>query len=295
MARLYLPVIAVQQLLLIAGVAGGPWQEFLRPQSEKEKDVVGTRWAVLIAGSKRFENYRHQDYTGKDVNVKNFLAVLLGNNSALTGGSGKVVNSSQDDHISVYYSDDGGPGVLGMPIDEDERLYANDLVTTLEKKHAAGTYKSLAFYVEAAESGSIFEGLLPANISVYATTASNAVEGSWTAYCPGEAPPEFMTCLGDLYSVAWMEDSDAHSLGNESLELQYEKVKNRAYLSPVRQYGDLALNAQNLSVFMGSSDPANHSAMVGDIDNSLRQLSPAVQQRDAELLYFWHKVGISVM
>jgi legumain len=55
-----------------------------------------------------------QDYTGKDVNVKNFLAVLLGNNSALTGGSGKVVNSSQDDHIFVYYSDDGGPGVLGI-------------------------------------------------------------------------------------------------------------------------------------------------------------------------------------
>ncbi|KAK1615018.1 hypothetical protein QYE76_020535 [Lolium multiflorum] len=344
MARLYLPVIAVQLLLLVAGVAGGPWQEFLRPQSDKEKDVVGTRWAVLIAGSKGFENYRHQadvchayqimkkgglrdenivvfmyddiannsanprpgviinnpngsdvyagvpkDYTGKDVDVKNFLAVLLGNNSALTGGSGKVVNSSQDDHIFVYYSDDGGPGVLGMPIDEDERLYANDLVTTLEKKHAAGTYKSLVFYVEAAESGSIFEGLLPANISVYATTASNAVMGSWTAYCPGEAPPEFTTCLGDLYSVAWMEDSDAHSLGNESLELQYEKVKNRAHLSPVMQYGDLALNAQNLSVFMGSSNPANHSATVGDTDNSLRQLSPAVKQRDAGLLYFWHK------
>jgi legumain len=55
-----------------------------------------------------------QDYTGKDVNVKNFLAVLLGNNSALTGGSGKVVNSSQDDHIFVYYTDHGGPGVLGI-------------------------------------------------------------------------------------------------------------------------------------------------------------------------------------
>lgn len=29
-----------------------------------------------------------------------------------------------------------------MPID-DEYLYANDLVQTLKKKHAAGTYKSL--------------------------------------------------------------------------------------------------------------------------------------------------------
>jgi glycosylphosphatidylinositol transamidase (GPIT) subunit GPI8 len=25
-----------------------------------DNDVIGTRWAVLIAGSKGFENYRHQ-------------------------------------------------------------------------------------------------------------------------------------------------------------------------------------------------------------------------------------------
>jgi legumain len=55
-----------------------------------------------------------QDYTGEDVNVKNFLAVLLGDKSALTGGTGKVINSSQDDHIFVYYTDHGGPGVLGI-------------------------------------------------------------------------------------------------------------------------------------------------------------------------------------
>ena len=65
------------------------------------------------------------------------------------------------------------------------------------------------FYLEACEAGSIFEGLLPSNIHVYATTASNAIESSWGTYCPGmdPAPPaEYMTCLGDLYSVAWMED-----------------------------------------------------------------------------------------
>jgi legumain len=165
-----------------------------------------------------------QDYTGSDVNVKNFLAVLLGNTSALTGGSGKVVNSTQDDNIFVYYTDHGGPGVLGMP---DDSLYANDLVETLVKKHAAGTYKSLVFYLEACESGSIFEGLLPADINIYATTASNANESSWATYCPGGgAPSDFMTCLGDLYSVSWMEDSDAHNLRNESLKAQYDNVSS---------------------------------------------------------------------
>lgn len=64
-------------------------------------------------------------------------------------------------------------------------------------------------YVEACESGSIFEGIMPTDINTYVTTASNAQESSWGTYCPGmepPPPPEFITCLGDLYSVAWMED-----------------------------------------------------------------------------------------
>ncbi|KAG6532065.1 hypothetical protein ZIOFF_005903 [Zingiber officinale] len=69
--------------------------------------------------------------------------------------------------------------------------------------------ENLIIYVEACESGSIFEGLMPEDLNVYVTTASNAVESSWGTYCPGmdpPPPPEYMTCLGDLYSVAWMED-----------------------------------------------------------------------------------------
>lgn len=54
-----------------------------------------------------------QDYVGRDVNVENFFAVLLGNKTTLTGGSGKVVNSGPEDHIFIFYSDHGGPGVLG--------------------------------------------------------------------------------------------------------------------------------------------------------------------------------------
>jgi legumain len=65
---------------------------------------------------------------------------------------------------------------------------------------------------EACESGSIFEGLLSDALNIYATTASNAVESSWGTYCPGMAPsppPEFNTCLGDLYSVAFLENRQA--------------------------------------------------------------------------------------
>lgn len=64
-------------------------------------------------------------------------------------------------------------------------------------------------YIEACESGSVFEGLMPEDLNIYVTTASNAEESSYGTYCPGmdPAPPaEFTTCLGDLYSIAWMED-----------------------------------------------------------------------------------------
>lgn len=45
---------------------------------------------------------------------ENFFAVLLGNKTAVKGGSGKVVASKPKDRIFVFYSDHGGPGVLGI-------------------------------------------------------------------------------------------------------------------------------------------------------------------------------------
>ncbi|XP_066344560.1 vacuolar-processing enzyme gamma-isozyme-like [Miscanthus floridulus] len=111
-----------------------------------------------------------------------------------------------------------------------------DLVDALKKKHAAGGYRSLVFYLEACESGSIFQGLLPENIDMYATTAGNVEESSWGTYCSSDDPdplPEFDTCLGGLYSVAWMEDSYARDRRAEFAEAA-------------------GLAAQNLYTFMGT-------------------------------------------
>nr|ALL55653.1 asparaginyl endopeptidase [Clitoria ternatea] len=322
--------------------------DFLRLPSDQD-NLPGTSWAVLLAGSKDYWNYRHQadichayqilrkgglkeeniivfmyddiafnennprpgviinkpdgsdvyegvpkDYTGEDVNVNNFLAVLLGNKSALTGGSGKVLNSGPDDHIFIYFTDHGGAGVLGMPA--GPFIFADDLNEVLKKKHASGTYKRLVFYLEACESGSIFEGLLPEDINVYATTASNAEESSWGTYCPGDydgPPPEYSTCLGDLYSIAWMEDSDIHNLRTETLHQQYKLVKERTigggsyYGSHVMQYGDIDLSSDVLFQYLGTN-PANDNFTFVD-ENYLRSSSKPVNQHDADLIHFWDK------
>ncbi|XP_073129424.1 LOW QUALITY PROTEIN: vacuolar-processing enzyme-like [Henckelia pumila] len=342
-------------LLSIVAIADAR-DDFIRLPSEArvffggaEDDSVGTRWAVLLAGSSGYWNYRHQadvchayqilkkgglkdenivvfmyddiafnvenprpgviinsphgedvykgvpkDYVGDEVTVDNFFAVLLGNKSAVRGGSGKVVDSGPNDHIFIFYSDHGGAGVLGMPT--FPYLYADNLIDVLKKKHASGTYRSLVFYLEACESGSIFEGLLPEGLNIYATTASNAEESSWGTYCPGEypyPPPEYETCLGDLYSISWMEDCDIHNLRTETLRQQYQLVKARTanensyYGSHVMQYGDLKLSVGNLFTYLGT-DPANDNFTFVD-ENSLRPSSKAVDQRDADLLHFWHK------
>ena len=110
------------------------------------------------------------------------------------------------------------------------------------------------------------------------------------ADCPGQLPgppPEFNTCLGDLYSVSWLEDSDVRcgvavvkcnrcdvinldnltlfslvpcsDLTSETLETQYERVKlrtsnNNTYAqgSHVLQFGARAIDEEPAADFLGA-------------------------------------------
>lgn len=47
------------------------------------------------------------------MNAGNLHAVILGNKSALSGGSGKVLNSGPNDHVFIYYTDHGAAGLIG--------------------------------------------------------------------------------------------------------------------------------------------------------------------------------------
>jgi legumain len=184
-------------------------------------------------------------------------------------------------------------------------LYAVDFVETLKKKYESGTYKEMVIYVEACESGSIFEGLLPEGLNIYVTTASNAEESSWGTYCPGmwpPPPPEFYTCLGDLYSVAWMEDVEIQNLKQETLEDQYIIVKARTSNhetyrtgSHVMQYGDINIDVEEMERYLGF-DPANENVTkpvlpgLNLASTLMAGKESAVNQRDADLLHLWHKV-----
>ncbi|KAG7584852.1 Peptidase C13 legumain [Arabidopsis thaliana x Arabidopsis arenosa] len=349
------PALLLLLLLLVRAESRGQFDpkillptEKTKPTADQDEDGIGTRWAVLVAGSSGYGNYRHQadvchayqilrkgglkeenivvlmyddianhplnprpgtiinhpdgddvyagvpkDYTGSNVTAANFYAVLLGDQKAVKGGSGKVIASKPNDHIFVYYADHGGPGVLGMP--NTPHIYATDFIETLKKKHASGTYKEMVIYVEACESGSIFEGIMPKDLNIYVTTASNAQESSYGTYCPGmnpSPPSEYITCLGDLYSVAWMEDSETHNLKKETIKQQYQTVKMRTSNyntysggSHVMEYGNNSIKSERLYLYQGF-DPATVNLPLNKLP--VKSQVGVVNQRDADLLFLWH-------
>lgn len=201
------------------------------------------------------------DYKGSQVTAANMLKVLQG--ESIDGG--KKLASTENDEVFVFYVDHGGPGILGTPV--PPYLYAKDLLATLQQMHDTKMFKQLTFYVEACESGSIFANL-PANINIYATTAADATESSWGCYCPPNdviKGKSINSCLGDLYSVSWMENSESgNNMQVETLEQQYQEVKTLTNRSHVRQFGDVSIDSELISKFMsaGSSGVARpRSAM----------------------------------
>merc|ERR1712072_1587483 len=111
----------------------------------------------------------------------------------------------------------------------------------------------LVFYLEACESGSMFEGM---NIpGVYGLTAANGHESSWGTYCMPEDRvngKHIGSCLGDLFSVNWMEDLDLETDPSaETLEKQFTVVKSKTTKSHVMQYSDLSFTSEVISDFVG--------------------------------------------
>ncbi|GFR11124.1 legumain [Trichonephila clavata] len=186
-----------------------------------------------------------KDYTGKAVTPENFVAILEGNKQALDGiGSGKFLKSGPNDHVFIYFADLGAPGLIAFPQGE---LAATKLNKTIRYMYEKKMYGKMVIYIEACESGSMFEDILPRDINVYATTSANRKEDSYACYLDHERD----TFLGDYYSVNWLEDSDKEILTQETLNRQFKKVKSKTQKSHVQVFGDLKMRGMHVSEFFG--------------------------------------------
>jgi legumain len=282
-------------------------------------------WAVLVAGSNSYSNYRHQadvchsyqvvkskgipdeniivmayddiannarnpfpgklfnkptaagvegvdvyagcniDYKGADVTPANFAAVMTGT------ASGKKLESTADDNVFVFFSDHGAAGLIAFPSDT---MHKAEFQQVFETMHSKSMYKKLTFYLETCESGSMFEGM--STPGVYGLSAASPSESSWGTYCGADAMVNGQSvgsCLGDLFSVNWMEDSDAVDITSESLSDQFATVKTTTSKSAVMQWGDLTFQDDKVSEYQGAASAANGAKSENDsISYSARQV-----------------------
>jgi len=187
-----------------------------------------------------------KDYVCSTVRPDVFLKVLKGEKIENIG-SGKTLASGPNDNVFVYFTDHGAKGLVAFG---ENFLKATNLTSAIKEMHEAKKYKKMVFYVEACESGSMFKGLLPENINVYATTASNATTSSFACYYDKERH----TFLGDVYSIKWMEDSDKKNIEQESLDQQYSVVKKETNTSTVCRFGDLSMGQLKVGEFQGPKE-----------------------------------------
>ena len=300
-------------------------------------------WAVIVAGSNGFWNYRHQadvchayqimkkngipedqiillsyddvasdsqnpfpgqlfnqpdgedvyagcniDYKGSDVTPSKFLSILKGDASA----GGKVLKSDSESKVFINFADHGAPGLIAFPRGE---LHAKDFHEALLYMNQNNMYKEMTIYIEACESGSMFDKILEDDLNIYATTAANPHESSWGYYCSPDDTVQgkhIGSCLGDLYSIAWMEDSDAKDVCSETLSEQYDLVKERTTKSEVMKYGDMNFVSEFVGNFQGTCDCKS------TLSNFLRSLNKekkvekefsAVESRDVKMHYLFNK------
>ena len=273
--------------------------------------AADTHWAVIMAGSNTYSNYRHQadshhavkimlengiareniihlayddiaenirnpfkgqlfnkptdegtpgvnvydkseiDYSGTDVNKENFLNVLLGDDS-----NGPALKSDENSKVFVYFVDHGGAGLICTPQGSSDWIYADELDATLQQMSDKKMFKELTFYLEACESGSMFPNLTDKE-NIYAITASNATQSSYGAYCGSEAYVDgknIKSCLGDLFSINWMEDTEAHDVSVETLSQQFDTVKTKTTKSPVMKFGTFDFMSEPIGDFQGTCD-----------------------------------------
>merc|ERR1712212_252308 len=267
------------------------------PQATKQK-----HWALLVAGSRGYWNYRHQsdiahawqivrrmgvpeenivtmmyddvadsnsnpvkgtlinrpggqdvyqgvvkDYVKDNVTPDNFIKILTGNAAAMKGiGSGKVIDSGPDDHVFVNFADHGGPGLIAFP---EDVLHVAQLNKTIWEMYNQKRYHKMVMYIEACESGSMFDETLPSDINVMTLTAANGSTSSYACYYDEKR----RTYLGDLFSVKWMEDSDLGFVMAESLMDQFHTVRAEVNLSQVCMFGDAEIASHySVAEFQGS-------------------------------------------
>ena len=209
------------------------------------------------------------DYSGDIVTGDLFQQVLTGDAKK---AKGKVLKSGPSDTVFVNFVDHGGPGIIAFP--NGPVFTVKQLSQTLKTMQSKHMFKQMVFYMEACESGSMFPDLQE-DSKILAVTASNADESSWGTYCGDDAMVKGKnvgSCLGDLFSVNWMQDDDLGKYSSETFQSQIDKVTKLTNKSHVCSFGDKSFvdetigSVETMAAAAGSLSATTPDATQGAVD-----------------------------
>ena len=208
------------------------------------------------------------DYSDYNVNPETYISVLKGDNKK--GKLRKVLNSTENDNIFLYFVDHGIAGAIIFP--DNKFLYADELEETFKFMKEKKMYKNIIFYLESCYSGSMFENINP-DLNVYSVTAASPSEQSLATYCYPQDyvnGQEMHTCLSNEFTSNWLDDSDSRiffeenqktndSICEYSSHEQFLYTKDKTKNSHVQEYGDLSVGDLPITYFQSSKDTVNYN------------------------------------
>lgn len=307
--------------------------------------VYADQWAIIVAGSQSWFNYRHQadachayqihkahgipedhiilfsyddvativynpfkgqlynqpgddppnvydgckvTFSSANCNSKVYMAVLTGDQELLDELVHRegypVLKSNENDTIFMSFFDHGGPYTIAFPTVDDE-LTADDLLKTFKTMKEKKMYKKIVYYMEACYSGSMFQDL-PEDMNIYAVTAANEKESSWGYYCEDSDKIKGVhinPCLGDLFSITWMEDTDLNKK-DETFANQWDEIIKRTTLSHPQQFGDKNMLNESIWDYIGNGNNNNRKSLrVQPRSPRLKSFDRAIKSRDIYL------------
>ncbi|KAK0411479.1 hypothetical protein QR680_005673 [Steinernema hermaphroditum] len=280
-------------LLLLLGFLAALWtlatllqqRDFFQKGWEppRKKNAVANNWALLVAGSRSWENYRHQSDVAHAYHLlrqnglpeKNIVTMMFDD----------VANDSQNPQPGTLYNDLSGRNyykelvvdyrgnevnagnflrvlegrgdgkVIHSGPGDNVFLYYADHggvgvlgmpVGSLRKKRTNG-YRKLVVYLESCEGGSMFEDF-PPGLNVYAITAADPYESSYAVLCS-----DWLPCVADEFSLSWMRDSEMNGIFDRSLSEQFSNAKRNTLESHVSEYGACDIRNDEIADFQGCS------------------------------------------
>eukprot|EP00210_Caulerpa_lentillifera_P002414 g2315.t1 len=248
----------------------------------------------------------NKDYTGYDVNKYVLAAVLRGDAAAVKGkGSGRVLRKDPNQRVFFAYSDHGDVGYIPFPAGPP--LYADEFNKLLIELRQNSMFKEMIVYVEACYAGSMFYGMpIKDEDKILGVSAAGPYESSYATYCPyyykeykeSINPNVIGSCMGDLFTVAWIQDAETRNVFETTIHSHLVRVTAITSVdwtyyggSHVYEYGDKLKSIINekLGVFFSSTGyPPKSLSNFGTSSSKTNIKGENYKQIDADLLHlFW--------